>query len=315
MSICSIYSNIDKIKEYLKEIDSKKFDSDWLCASFVITDCAVKQYEMKRNYLNINTVNKQALSDDLKGFKYLDHMYQHIYMHNHIAMEDELYEVFDALDKYKNKLLNDKDTTISELLILEEYIDAYHFITELTGTLEEHYLHNLECKNRENSYHSANSNYLFVGSNNFSDKVKILLNEEGSHIISYLYDNDMLSELNSEVSDEDCLYNLLRLNRDFIRETNFKDWKQYPDDYFNSAKFGKLYILNRKMYGNIIKGIYNSLECIAFMTNKEIKSNSDIFKFIWAVYMTKRDENIRRQKEDKRYKLDNIGEAVGVEVK
>ena len=102
MSLVSVYTNRDIVKKYLDDINNVTGlinEEENQLPGFVISSCAVKQYEMKRNYLNINMLKKRKLADNISGYELLDNLYQHIYMHNHIGMEDELYEVLDA---YKN---------------------------------------------------------------------------------------------------------------------------------------------------------------------------------------------------------------------
>ena len=53
----------------------------------------------------------------------------------------------------------------------------------------------------------------------------------------------------------------------------------------------------------------------AITTKYEIYDINTIMKVVYAIYLAKRDENIRRQQEDSRYKLNNHGGAVGDEVK
>ena len=64
----------------------------------------VEQYKMMRDYLNRNSLNKRFFSDDLENKELLNAYYSHMYMHNHIAFEDEDFEANDAINSL-NKLI------------------------------------------------------------------------------------------------------------------------------------------------------------------------------------------------------------------
>jgi len=313
MSLVSIYSNKDVIINKIKSLNEQKFDSDLQLASYVISECILKQYEMMRNVLNPNMIKKRFFKQELSGNQLKNALYQHIYSHNHIALTDEIFEVKNAITKYNNKLNNNQDTLMAKLLILEEYIDTFHFILEYTALLEEHYLITL-VSNKD--FTVSNLNYYYVFNNKFSEQVNEMLKNEGYHIISYLYDTD---QLNLELDDEFILDNLLKLNREFIRKCNFKDWKNYPDDFYSPIKFAELFKINRDMYSLCISGIGNYLNTLSFLFNSEMtfscNSLKDVFSAIYGLYMAKREENIRRQNNDPRYTGKDEGEIVGVEVK
>ena len=313
MSLVSIYSNKDVIINKIKNLNEQKFDSDLQLMSYVISECLLKQYEMMRKVLNPNMIKKRFFKQELRGNQLKNALYQHIYSHNHIALTDEIFEVKEAITKYNNKLNNNQDTMMAELLILEEYIDTFHFILEYTALLEEHNLITL-ISNKNFTVNTLN--YYYVFNNKFSNQVNEMLKYEGYHIISYLYDTD---QLNLELDDEFILDNLLKLNREFIRECNFKDWKNYPDDFYSPIKFGKLFKINRDMYSLCISGIGNYINTLSFLFNPEMtfrcNSLKDVFSAIYGLYMAKREENIRRQNNDPRYTGKDEGEIVGVEVK
>jgi len=332
MSLVSVYTNRDIVKKYLDDINvisaicppiSVNDEKSYL-SGYVISDCAVKHYEMKRNYLNINMINKRYLTDNISGYELLDTMYQHIYMHNHVGMEDELYEVLDAYEKYEKLPLNSDDEKIMmvKLLILEEWIDAYHFITELTGTLKEHFLMTLQPDKIKSTRDLLE--YYFTEENDFSDDVKYLILAEGWHIAEemnsktpMIFPQFIQTSLYMDTGFVNCgkqtLRTLQRLNREFIRETNFKDWKQYPNNYFDPVKFAKLSNINRDMYYYCLQGISYNLVALSELLGKKLNENNsdDVYKLLYAVYNQKRKLNIDRQLNDPRYKLNNNGNIVG----
>lgn len=313
MSLVSIYSNKEIIADKIKELQSLPFTSDWQLASYVISECMSKQYEMMRNNLNSNMLEKRMFDRYLGGSQLKDALYQHIYSHNHIALTDEIFEVKDAVIKYFNKLDTGSDTYMTELLILEEYIDTFHFILEYTALLEEHYLISLVDNNK---FTVESLDYYYVENNRFSRQVNEMIKAEGSHIISYLYDTD---QINFELCDNTLLNNMLALNREFVRLCNFKDWKTYPEDFYSPAKFAELFKLNRDMYALCINGVANYIDTMSFLLDQKPAFDStsirDILSVMYGLYMAKREENIRRQNNDPRYTGKTTGEIVGIEVK
>jgi hypothetical protein len=313
MSLVSIYSNKEIIADKIKELQSLPFTSDWQLAAYVISECMSKQYEMMRNNLNLNMIEKRFFDQNLCGSRLKDALYQHIYSHNHIALTDEIFEVKDAVTKYFSKLDAGSDTFMTELLILEEYIDTFHFILEYTALLEEHYLISLFDNNK---FTVDNLNYYYVGNNRFSRQVNDMIKVEGSHIISYLYDTN---QINTQLSDNTILDNMMKLNREFIRRCNFKDWKKYPEDFYSPAKFAELFKINRDMYSLCINGIANYIDTMSFLLDQKPVFNSesikDVLSIMYGLYMAKREENIRRQNNDPRYTGKAEGNIIGIEVK
>jgi len=312
MSLVSIYTNKDIIAEKIDELQTLPFTSDWQLASYVVSECMCKQYEMMRKNLNSNMIKKRYFDQSLTGSDLKDSLYQHIYSHNHIALTDEIFEVKDAVTKYFNKVENGSDTFMTELLILEEYIDTFHFILEYTALLEEHYLISLV---ENEKFTPENLNYYYVETNRFSRQVNEMIKSEGSHIVSYLYDTE---QYDLKMCDNELLNKMLILNREFIRNCNFKDWKIYPENFYSPAKFAELFKLNRDMYALCINGVANYIDTLSFLLNRKPPFNSfsirDVFSAMYGLYMAKREENIRRQNNDPRYTGKDSGEIVGIAV-
>lgn len=381
MSLVSIYKNKELIRHFYEInkysiIDNKtnlriKTNSQEYVTK-VISDCLLYQYDMMRKYLNINAINKRFFDSNLKGDELLDAWYQHIFSHNYIALNDEYYEVYDALYKFakNSKLLenecNNEAITIakeealikikdkifmSDLLITEEVIDAFHFILEYVIITEELYQLMLEV-NREDITVN-NLEYFFVDcsdDNKFYNAVKTMLDKEASHIASYILNNDyreMFEQSCVDINNKDMLvlFNT-KINRAFVRETNFKDWKKYDfRQFYSQLKFANLFILTRNMFMGLIYMIHmltNNFDSVRKMLNTELNYDCDtdyediyvsededeeynyfmnyIFSFLYAIYMSKREENIRRQgggdksKADPRYYSNGTGSVVGDKV-
>ena len=321
MSLLSIVANKNIIVDKIKELESKKFDSVSNLASYVITECLKAQYSMMRNVLNKNMIAKRHFDSTVKGNELLDTLYQHIYSHNFVALTDEIFEVEDAIDTYKASDKNTEKSKNAKLLVVEELIDTFHFILEYTALLEEHYQLIL-CENKE-AITVDSLTYYMCNENPFSQRVNEMLDQEGTHIFSYLI-NSKYIDLNITDSNISLAspYKMMKVNREFIRKTNFKDWKVYPSDYYGVYKFSELFELNRQLYASFFQMIQDKkwMEAIKELlvdTNYDININStvDTFKVVYGIYMAKNAENIRRQKEDPRYTGQTSGgNIVGVEV-
>jgi len=144
---------------------------------------------------------------------------------------------------------------------------------------------------------------------------------EGKHIATDIFlqkysENEPLSFLNSY--NIPSWINLLRLNREFIRKCNFKDWKNYPKDFYDAVRFAELTNITRKMYYLFIEifSFYNHYGNVLY--NDEPRFNiynlGDTLQLIYGIYMAKRTENIRRQTNDPRYTGENTGKIIGVDV-
>lgn len=313
MSLVSIVKNKDIIKEKLNYILN-------LDVNVVLSECLEAQYEMMRENLNQKMIKKRYFNNDLQGKELLNALYQHIYSHNHIALTDEIFEALDANTIKNEKYSKGDDTELTELLVAEELIDMFHFILEYTILLEEHYILVLEYP--ENITVDRLSYYYVHKKNSFWRGVLSMLYKESGHILHYINeniktDNEADRAPNSEHSSiTDYLEKLLRNNRDFIRLCNFKDWKQYPENYYSPYVFAELFRINREMYVNCVSALSFVFNFLVKYLNVDLQySVENLLKLMYAVYMAKREENIRRQNSDPRYTGKSEGEVVGVEVK
>lgn len=310
MSLLSIIKNKDIIEKEIELISEKiKNKASSHVVGIILSKCLVNQYEMKLNYLNKNMLRKRFFDPKTKPIDVKDSIYQHIYMHTHIGMEDEIYETEDAIDKYfKNPNLN------NNLLILEEFIDIFHFIMDTTINLEEHSLYNLFP---ENIFEVGKLDELFTGHNSKTMTTRNMLKEEGFHISSDIFCNTC--ELNIAGANDNSIKILNSLNREFVRRTNFKDWKKYSiDEFFSPAKFAELFSINRKMYVALFNGISQYIsginELFDYKYDFRFENIADIVVVIYIIYISKREENIRRQINDPRYTGKNDGEIVGIDL-
>lgn len=374
MSLVSIYKNKDNIAKFfqhlndtndIENVDSKEYITK------IISDCLIKQYEMMRKYLNINAINKRHFDKDLCGEKLLDAWYQHVFTHNYTALNDEYFEIFDAVNKLrKNRALleielhNTESITIakevaiektndainmSRLLIIEEIIDAFHFVLEYVILIEEAYRLTILVDKKDITVESLEYFFIDCSENNlFYTDMNEMLNKEASHIVSYILDQKNIDNFcNScmDVSDaESLIFQNIRINRDLVRETNFKDWKKYEfRNHFTQMKFANMFMYTRNMFMGIQFMIQYLTENFSSMFGMIFPSNDKIFdtleqygideddycdiyfnnmyNIVYSVYLAKREENIRRQgagditKADPRYYSDGSGDIVGDSVK
>lgn len=311
MSLVSIVRNKDIIKEKLNYIIGQS-------PGIVFKECLEAQYDMMRENLNSNMIKKRYFNSNISGKELLNALYQHIYSHNHIALTDEIYETKDALLLEEIKHWNSEDTELAELLTVEELIDTFHFILEYTILLEEHYLLTLE----EPSKITVDSlPFYYVCKNSFWQGVLSMLYKEAFHILQHVKDNVTIDEEIASRANfgEEYIRGFLNLmasnNREFIRLCNFKDWKQYPEDFYSPYLFGELFKINRDMYINCISALSLTFYSMVKFLDLDLEYSLDnVLYLMYAVYMAKREENVRRQNNDPRYTGKNEGEVVGVNV-
>ena len=90
----------EKIKYIRNKINTENLQLEDFGGT-VFSETLVAQYKMMRDYLNRNSLNKRFFSDDLENRELLNAYYSHMYMHNHIAFEDEVFEAIDAINSLK----------------------------------------------------------------------------------------------------------------------------------------------------------------------------------------------------------------------
>lgn len=328
MSLVTIIENKDIITNKIDNIRSLNYESTYELCGYVLSECLMKQYEMMRKNLNKNSVSKRFYSQELNGKNLLNAYYQHMYMHNHIALEDEIYEIIEAIEKYNYINMHEQDLTTNEfnekffrrkMLILEEIIDAFHFILEYTDIIEEHYRLQLTYNTMYNTDMLMRS---VTEESKLESDIMYMIQNEGPHIITWLESRQFSTKLDQTIKEYPWqerndlhIKSLHRFNRDFIRKINFKDWKNYPEDFYSPSKFGELNEINRMMFSELFMLFENNMDFLYDLI-PNCKSRSgvmcDIFTNMYGIYMAKREENIRRQNNDPRYTGKTTGEVVGV---
>jgi hypothetical protein len=342
MSKVTLLNNADMINKKYKMIDkiSKEvFNDDILqLSSKVLSETILAQYDMMRAHLNKNSIRKRFFSEDLKNMDLINAYYGHMYSHNHIAFEDEVFETYDAYKSLakliQDPVKNEEKIKLKKILVLEELIDIYHFLIEYTCIMKEHLHMIFEYETRKRQGYDLTlddmtkfltTDYNFgseILDNNEVYNIFYSLDMEGRHIASDIFSRDFDTVFNVELDRTnitEALMTLLYYNREFVRITNFKDWKNYPESYYNLIKFAELNTILRKLY-KIYFEIFSwfnlfASELIRDMNFKHSNEVSfvDTLKIIYTIYMAKRTENIRRQQNDPRYTGKKEGEVVGID--
>lgn len=320
----------EKIKYIRNKINTENLQLEDFGGT-VFSETLVAQYKMMRDYLNRNSLNKRFFSDDLENRELLNAYYSHMYMHNHIAFEDEVFEAIDAINSLNQVNIPSDKFKLKKLLVLEELIDIYHFLLEYTCILKEHILMQVECiKFNEDAKDFTSldlEKFLTIDDNfgleRYEDRqynVFDFIRLEGKHIASDVF--SARSSKSTPASLLDIHYmsswlDLLRLNREFIRNCSFKDWKNYPEDFYNAVRFAILTNITRKMYYLFIQifSYYNHYANVLYDDEPVFTSYNynDTLQLIYGIYMAKRFENIRRQEDDPRYTGRDSGKVVGIE--
>ena len=374
MSLVTIEKNRDSIIAKLKEIEVlANENAPDLFNKYIMSQCCLKQHEWVRDNLLTKYVKDRHYADDYSGYSLVNNFFGFMYMHNYIAIMDEIYEAKDAQLKYKTnfelvqkemkKGLDNREAiesakdklNLAGKLVIEELIDVFHFLLQYTTLLQQHQLVTLELNQEHSVFRVEDLEYWLTNKgDNLGKFVSEHIERAGKHIdlTDIQYDNYSINSiynyfsLNDGIYDffnkfDDVLDDLIELNRNFIRETNFKGWKEYPDNFYSVVKFTNLQNYVLKMYNVLLNcaiPIYSFVladfmpietfqnsksffadiyvdDVTAITTKYEIYDINTIMKVVYAIYLAKRDENIRRQQEDSRYKLNNHGGAVGDEVK
>lgn len=340
MSLVSIYVNRERIK-YFYDRESAIVSSSAIDSSsymkHVIKQSMLDQYAMMRKNLNKNMILKRHFDNALCGNELIDAIYQHVISHNTLAAIDEIGEVNDAMLKkninYETVINSSaakeediKKYKMSKLLVIEEIIDYFHFWMEHVILLEE--LYQLIVATDSKDITVDNMPYLYTNcdeDNEFYNNIKDMLQAEAAHIVTY-YDNEVNNKPDTDYAIPDyrtLIQKALMENRKLIRNSNFKDWKQYNiKEFYSQNRFGQLFDITREMFATIMQmiKIYTSnFKEIKNLLDIDTASSEDadkqLFRLIRAIYMAKREENIRRQLNDPRYVLGGDGDIVGVEVK
>lgn len=371
MSLVTIEKNKQNIRNKLVEIEkTAEINSPDAYNKYIMSQCCFNQFQWVRDNLTRKYISDRHYDEGFNGYQLVNNFFSYMYSHNYIATMDEIYEAIDAQNKYikrfneltvetKKGLSNGvaienarKRLDLAGKLIIEELIDVFHFLLQYTTILHEHQIIMLKLKDDPSVFTKKElESYL----TNKKDDMNIEIGEHilraGLHIdvndISYgIFSSDWISLFVNEdstviedlyIAFNDVMNELVKLNRDFIRETNFKGWKEYDVDFYSITRFTNLQNTLLKMYNILLncaiplysyiledfmsdsvlknsKSITNDLyiDNITMVTSRyTIYDINTIMKVVYAIYMAKRDENIRRQKEDARYKLENTGEAVG----
>lgn len=374
MSLVTIEKNKEAIRAKMNEIElMAKENAPDLFNKYIMSQCCLKQHEWIRDNLMSKFVKDRHYDDDFTGYQLVNNFFGFMYMHNYIATMDEIYEARDAQDKYKhnfdivhNMLINGRNHTsefeearnrlnLAGKLVIEELIDVFHFLLQYTTLLQQHQLIMLELGQEHGIFRVTDLEYWLTNKGeNLGKFVSEHIERAGRHIdlFEITYDDFSIDKIYDYFDHYDSVYDfykkfdkvldeLIELNRNFIRETNFKGWKEYPDNYYSVVKFTNLQHYVLKMYNVLLNcaipiysfiltdfmsiETYNNSKTYRtelFSDDKtyltidyEILDINTIMKTVYAVYLAKRDENIRRQKEDSRYKLSNTGNAVGDDVK
>lgn len=349
MSLVTILLNKDKIKKKISN-NVKLYDNTSLRTQLdeLMKECLITQYYLLSHHLAKNSLNKRNYDDKLYGDDLLFNYYTHQYKHNNIALNDECLEIISANEKYIEFLSNKelKNTLTKKeyqdklnnkiFLILEEIIDVLHFILQYNILLEEHmHLSLLDDDIRKDITQKSLLKYI-TNNTKYNDILIKTLEVEAAHINTYIL-NEMYEKKYEDVGVNDFfndkIFNIFRLNQEFIRLTAFKDWKNYEKTYYNPTKFTELFNINRNMYINIIELLtaFISKDYVIDKINelidfehytKDININYEkypkeynislIMILVNAIYMSKNEENVRRQLEDPRYTGKKEGKVFGI---
>lgn len=321
MSLVSILKNADSIREEkikLKQLTSGLDDASVI--QYIISRCLEQQYKIMRTKYNQNMINKRHFDKNLSGYALIDALYQHIFSHNYIAYNDELFEVWDALKERNTSTeyhTNPEKKLLIDGLVIEEVIDVFHFLLEYIILLEE-----FSCIMLMNDVDVINVLHLdsiYVDCNNslIYNNTTEMLNKESAHLASEIIETDNRIKANDSSLIPSNFTEFVNTNRQFIRNTNFKDWKEYDiKAYYNHAQISKLFYITRNMVKDFVVMMKEHTQYFNMIDDERVKNENsdsivDAVICLGAIYNAKLAENYRRQESDPRYKLNATGEIVG----
>lgn len=333
------FVDFDEVKKAL--LDPSEYTKTKSKLNSKIKDTLINVFKLQYNliyaYYNKNTVRKvfrhkgQATSFNAKD---LEVYYQHQYLHNHAAVFDEVFEQSDALTSLRDPLSMYEKKDQYYLLFLEESIDILHFLVEYGCLFAEHAIL-LEEANKTDYQSKFNFPSCLYQDDSFRDRVlekiemfiEIALNDNKGNL------NFSFDQL-SQMVNSDCPSSMLTYCRKILRSVAFKDWKEYPEDFYTEDKFADLF---KMLIGAILllyKNIYqvseaSKIQLDQYITKLYSGSNTTVLNdwkhfdlflgiyypyLIYGCYVAKNWINMQRQVEDPRYTGKDFGNIIGVEV-
>lgn len=289
------------------------------------------QYNLIFTYYNKNTVNKayfgEIKSTNLSAKKELEYYYQHQYLHNHAAIFDEIFEQKDAVNALYNPMLKYDKKYGKYLLFLEESIDILHFAVEYGCLFAEHLVLLEDLEYTKKAFPCC-----IYEDEGFRDRVsKKIHNLLDMNNIKY---SNISKHTSSVIDGEGFVESIFRDCRDIMRTYAFKDWKVYPEDFYNRDKletlFSKVITLIYRLYNFIyklsddfgtmfdryVREVFMNVDFRYIQANKRFRNFISVFyiDLIYGCYVAKNWINMQRQTSDPRYNAKHFGEIIGVEV-
>lgn len=253
-----------------------------------------------------NTLN----SDPNILLKISNTYYETLYTYTNIALLDELSEIQEKLTK-SNKDYDD---------ITEEFIDAFHFITQHLILQIEHteFLSSKELHDHFNAfssigkYDSLNKNIFkfFFNSSEINQKCK----QRATNMIHLDNIEIMFDHLITTNTLSSQLTNAINLTIKLQEEFNWKIWKEYPDNFYSVSKMSVMLSKTIDIFNSLFEAFCNfCLHMNKIQSNKtdvilpithaikimptsfECSIIDYVFVLMFASYYTKHKINIDRQ--------------------
>lgn len=318
--------------ESYESYDQEKVYKDMLSA---FRNILKLQYNLIFTYYNPRTLNKFICNSQ---YYTLDKnlYYQHQYLHNNAAIFDEIFEQIDAITRLCTPLASGDHTFKSYLLFNEETIDILHFAAEYLCLTAEH---QTIISNPKWSKEFESDSRLIHTDEEFRTDVLKKIDQTidfYANKANFYPEKMVRDKYSSDVQySADCSV-LFQFCRVILRNTNFKDWKVYPEDWFNTDRFITINTFATKIITTLYKQVYfhmnrNKELFYLYLTEilgkkdpllKKVKETKILDKFIeqnftyfiYGWYVSKNWINMQRQEEDPRYTGKDFGKIIGVRV-
>lgn len=305
MSKVTINNNLNPALELFNTIQDKSPEN-------LLFNCLQMQANLLRKYYNKKVIEEKLyLPKDEPIKKVINYYYKHVYIHNFLALHDELFEINNAFDVVSNYNKN------ADLLI-EEIIDVFHFVLQYVVFIKENMVlyetmqNNLTLDgfskliiDRENSTEEEKKFFI-----DFNDSLK--LESKAMETASktnqyYVHEYD--------TSEHSILFRMIKYNRDILRHLNWKHWKDYSEDFYDILKFSYMLDLNRKIFNNLYSLLERTVTNKHYTAQKDL-NNMSVYELFFIFYVSKNIENAMRQftpeynhkvkEEDKQFNLNIV---------
>ncbi len=229
--------NFEDTKKLINEVEG--FLDDKHLRTRLFGKILQMQYFFYNTFLLDKYINKTVSAQDMCG-KFIDetlikkisnHYYETLYTYTNVALIDEVQEIKEKFNKINTKTPEEIDD------LFEEFIDAFHFVTQHFVLQIEHNYFGQDITKYEfynNDRIKYNPNY---------ENILDLCKHKASHIVNEVIDNYPIETQNIKHITDHITEGLNKVIEKAIKlqeQFNWKIWKDYPVDFYSASKFSEI---------------------------------------------------------------------------